>query len=524
LQEQAAERPAGSFRNSSGGTISVPVCASSLMPRMPGMPYIAGVSKSVYRGRIEKLIRHHNTLPSSMEAWTTAVRAEGMVPRLRKVVTEEEKVVADDGEWDRRSLLRGAAVVAGAAAAAPLLGKSATAQAGAGDADALFKAGEFEQAGRAYEEILKTDPTNLRAARQRGYVGLLSNRFPEAEKYLNMALELAPSDKETNQLLGDCYIRQDKFSLSVPRWQATGNEVRAKWFGAVSGEPYQINGDIARVPWQQMDPSPLVEASVNGGPAKRFTFYTGAPWLGMSAKVAEEAGLSPVASQKIDYLNGSAWQYFGVLDSFKLGDIELRNIPVEWSETDQADPGGPYDGIVGTWVFYHLLTTFDYAGQSLILRRRTPETAAKVRADATAAGAEPLPLWLAREHMCHSRGTIADSGPRVVSLPIGGISENAAGMPGETAKQLQIRTDYDRPIETFAHSHPTVAYPCYPKEIRLGNATAKEVYCLTNPGMPVTQPYGFDVLAHFSHSFYKPYNITLDFTDMNVYIARGKAT
>jgi hypothetical protein len=24
-------------------------------------------------------------------------------------------------------------------------------------------------------------------------------------------------------------------------------------------------------------------------------------------------------------------------------------------------------------------------------------------------------------------------------------------------------------------------------------------------------------------SFYKPYNVTLDFTDMNVYIARGKA-
>lgn len=51
----------------------------------------------------------------------------------------------------------------------------------------------------------------------------------------------------------------------------------------------------------------------------------------------------------------------------------------------------------------------------------------------------------------------------------------------ETAQQLGIRTDYDRPIETFAHSHPTVSYPCYPKEI------------------------------------------TLDFTNMNVYIARGKA-
>jgi hypothetical protein len=432
--------------------------------------------------------------------------------------------VANDGEWDRRSLLRGAAVVAGAAAAAPLLGGAARAQAGGSDADALFKAGKFEQAGRAYEVILKTDPTNLHAARQRGYVGLLANKFPEAEKYLTMALKLAPSDKETNQLLGDCYIRQDKFSLSVPRCQAAGKEVYAKWFAAVRGEAYQIHGDIARVPWQQMDPEPLVEASVNGGPPKRFMFYTGAPWLGISAEVAKEAGLSPVASQKIDYLNGTAWLYFGVLDSFKLGGIELRNIPVEWSESDSATPGGPNDGMIGTWVFYHFLTTFDYAGRSLILRRPTPETARKVRADATRAGAKPLPLWLAREHMVHSTGSIAGSGPRVVALTIGGTGETVAGMHGETAKQLRIRTDYDRPIETFAHSHPTTTYPCYPKEIRLGDAVAKEVYCETDPNMPVTQPYGFDVPAHFAHCFYKPYNVTLDFTDMNLYIARGKAS
>ena len=431
--------------------------------------------------------------------------------------------MANDGEWDRRSLLRGAAVVAGAAATTPLLGEAATAQAGSGDADALFKAGKFEQAGRAYEEILKKDPNNVHAARRRGHVGLLSNRFPEAEKYLTMALKLAPEDKETNQLLGDCYIRQDKLSLSVPRWQAAGEDVYAKWFGAVRGEPYQINGDIARLPWQQMDPSPLVEASVNGGPPKRFTFYTGAPWLGMSAEVAKEAGLRAVASQKIDYLDGTAWQYFGVLDSFKLGGIELRNIPVEWSETDTDAPGPPGDGLIGTWVFYHFLTTFDYAGRSLILRRRTPEVAGKARADATRAGAKPLPLWLAREHGVHSTGSVAGSGTRLVGLSIGGTSENAVVIPVETAKQLRIRTDYDRPLETFGHSHPAVVYPCYPKEIRLGNAAAKDIYC-SAVNRPPESASGFDTLGAFFHPFYKPYNITLDFTDMNLYIARGKAT
>jgi tetratricopeptide (TPR) repeat protein len=438
--------------------------------------------------------------------------------------------VANDGQWDRRSLLRGAAVVAGAAATVPLLGEAARAQASTSDADALFKAGKFEQAGRAYEEILQKDPTNLHAARQRGYVGLLSNKFPEAEKYLEMALKLAPDDNETNELLGDCYIRQDKFSLSIPRWQAAGEDAYVHWFGAVRGEPYQIHGDTGRVAFQQLDPEPQVEASVNGGPPKRFSFYTGAPWLGLSAEVAREAGLSPVYKQKSDFEGYAMWFYFGVLDSFKLGGIELRNIPVEWSEpVSAADaPLQTNDGLIGTWVFYHLLTTFDYAGRSLILRRRTPEVARKVRADAIRAGARPLPLWLAMDHYVHSIGSIASSGPRVMGVNIGGTGQATAGMPGETARQLRIRTDYDRPIQTFAHSYPTTTYPCYPKEIRLGDAAAQEVYCETDPNMPVNGPWpygpGFDVMGWFAHCFYKPYNITLDFTDMNLYIARGKAT
>ncbi|SEH00895.1 Aspartyl protease [Nonomuraea solani] len=414
--------------------------------------------------------------------------------------------MVNDGKWDRRSLLRGAAVVAGG-----------------GDADALFKAGEFEQAGRAYEEILKTDPENVHAARRRGYAGLLANQFPDAEKYLKMAIELAPDDKDAHRFLADCYIRQDKLALSVPHWRAAGQEGSATLFAAFRGEPYQIHGDIAQVRWLQTDPQPLLEGvSINGGPSKRFTFYTGAASLEVSATVAKEAGLSAVASSKMDYLNGKVWRHGGVLESFKLGGIEVRNLPVSWMEWESGgDVTTENDGMIGTWVFYHFLTTFDYAGRQLILRRRTPETAGKARA-----AAEPLPLWLARETALHSRGSIAGvagSGSGVVGVGFGGTGEVAAGVHEGTAKQLGIRIDYDRPVETFGHSRPVVTYPCYPKEIRLGNAVAKDIYGYTNPSRPL-DPNGFDSPAHFPHSFFKPYNVTLDFTGMNLYIARGPAT
>lgn len=429
--------------------------------------------------------------------------------------------LAGNGKWDRRSALRAVGVVAGVAAGAPLLGKSAVAQAVAGgDADALFKAGKFEQAGRAYEEILAKDPANLHAARQRGYVALLSNRFTDAEKYLATAVALAPGDRETHQLLADCYTRQDLFSLAAPHWRAVGWEAGATLFSAFRGQPYQIHGDLARVPWLRVDPMPLVAVSLNGAPPRNLTIYSRVGSLNVSKDAAAEAGLVAVSQETFEYQGRTTTQYHGVLDSLRLGGIELRNLPVSWSDAPADAEEG--DGLIGTWILYHFLTTVDYAGRSLILRRRTPETARKARADAERAGAEPLPLWLASEHLLFSRGSVADSGPRVVALNIGGTGEMAAGMTEETANRLRVRIDHDRPVEAYAGGQPIVSHPCYPKEIRLGNAVARDVYSYASNRTSLGRE-GFDLLAHFSHSFYKPFNVTLDFTDMTVHIARGPA-
>ncbi|RAS61275.1 tetratricopeptide repeat protein [Lentzea atacamensis] len=426
--------------------------------------------------------------------------------------------MATEGNWDRRSVLRAAAVMAGAAAATPLMGE---AQAGTGGAaDALFRAGKFEQAGRAYEEILRNDPKNVHAASRRGHVALLSNKFADAEKYLGTAVALAPGDQGNNRLLADCYNRQGKLSVAAPHWRAAGLETDAKWYEAVRGEPYQISGDIARLPWQQMDPIPQVEASVNGGRPRRFSFYTRVGPLSLSGKVAAEAGLQAVTKQQYEFEGRTMWFYYGYLESFRLGGVELRNLPVHWSD---EEPGPDSEGgIFGTSIFQHFLTTIDYAGRSLILRRRTPEAARQVRAAAHRAGAEPLPLWLVREHLVFSRGSFAGSGPRVVGLNIGGTGSNVAGMSLAVAEDLRIRVDHDRPEESSAGGRAVVVHPCYPKEVRLGNATATGAYSVASE-RNLHDGHGFDVLGDIAHSFYKPYHVTLDFDGMQLYVARGVA-
>ncbi|MFI7708669.1 hypothetical protein [Nonomuraea sp. NPDC049480] len=58
--------------------------------------------------------------------------------------------------------------------------------------------------------------------------------------------------------------------------------------------------------------------------------------------------------------------------------------------------------------------------------------------------------------------------------------------------------------------------------MRLGDVAANDIYCFTNPNSPLA-PNGFDVPAAFFHSFHKPNTITLDFTDINLYVAHGAA-
>ena len=176
--------------------------------------------------------------------------------------------------------------------------------------------------------------------------------------------------------------------------------------------------------------------------------------------------------------------------------------------------------MIGTWLFYHFLTTFDYAGRSLILRRRTPETARQARADAERAGAEPLPLWLAREHLLFSRGSIAGLRPAGDGPAHRRTRRNGRGHVRGNGQTVADPHRLRPPGGDFGRAPAGHVYPCYPTEVRLGNAAAKDIYCYANK-RSANAPHGFDVLGHFSHSFYKPYNITLDFTDMNVYIARG---
>ncbi|MFI9552912.1 aspartyl protease family protein [Nonomuraea endophytica] len=388
--------------------------------------------------------------------------------------------------------------------------------ASAADPDELFRRGRFKEAERGYRELLRANPDDQHANAQVGYIALLSNRFQDAETHLTKATELAPDDRFSLTQLADTFVRQDQLGRAAPILERAGNKGYATQLASVSGTPYQVNGaQSTRIPFRGLDPLPLVEASVSGRGPRRFLLDTGGT-LSLSMETAEEAGLEYVATGRGRAGGQTFTMYFGVLDSFRMGDVELRNIPVHWHDAKMpAALGDPQpSGVIGTTIFYHFLTTMDYAGRALVLRQKNGENLREFQAEARRSGAEKLPLWLAFDHFPCTVGSLNHLGPGMVSLDTGGSGGIGVVTTEEMARRAGIRVDRDR--ATSFNRIPV--YPCVPDRASLGKAVARDIYSIAGP-LLMDDRFRFETIANFTHAFFKPYAITFDFTEMNFYIA-----
>ncbi|MFI6788353.1 aspartyl protease family protein [Nonomuraea sp. NPDC050383] len=425
----------------------------------------------------------------------------------------------------RRAFLRRASLAVAASAALPLLGSTPSEAFAAADddPDQLFTMGRFAAAERGYRRLLREDPRDAHALAQVGYLALLSNRFADAEKHLSKAVTLQPNDVASTQRLAECFVRQDQLARAVPLLKSIDrprDKALSELYSRISGTPWQIHGARStRVPFVTLDPVPAVEAALNGGKPQKFWLDTYAT-LDLSREVAEEAGLRAVTTMSGGVANNQPITiWLGVLDSFTIGNIEIRNLPVQWSDARRPSlpDGTPAAGAFGTTIFYHFLTTMDYAGRALTLRRKT-------RTTPRAHAADRLPLWLAGDHYPCTLGSLGDYGPRMVTVDTGGIG---IGLDTTTAiaQKTGMKVDYDHPLE---QPGGVKIYPITAERISLGGAVGRDLpghaADKVFPGFPgpgQSAQFGFELIANFTHEFFKPFAITFDYTGMHLSITRA---
>jgi tetratricopeptide (TPR) repeat protein len=404
----------------------------------------------------------------------------------------------------RRGFLRAAA---GTAVALPLAleATGALADPAATDPDQLFADGRFAAADRGYAGQIAADPGDAHAWAQRGYIAQLGNRFDAAQRFLRRALGLDSADQNSALRLADCYVRQDDFASAVPLFRQAGDRIDAACYAAVNGSPYQLAGQsAARLPFQTLDPLPTVDGAVNGSPL-RFVLDTGATF-GLSAAAAAAASVEPVATVMTLGPDGPVESYIGVAGSLTLGPIEVRNVPVMWNAGSLLDAPAGATGVLGTTIFYHFLTTMDYANRALALQRKTG-------APPRGAG-QTAPMWLAPDHFVFSRGRIG-SGSGLTLLDTGGVGLGVV-LSAEQAATDGVVPDYDDPGSYLG----VTGYPCVADRVGLGPVERRGIPGVVGP-FAAPADFGFGYTGTLSHEFFLPLSVTFDFTRMTVNIVRA---
>lgn len=100
--------------------------------------------------------------------------------------------------------------------------------------------------------------------------------------------------------------------------------------------------------------------------ASRLLLDTGASGLLINKKLAEKAGIQPIAETKFRGIGntGDTGGYVGYADSIRIGELEFQNCPVEVSNKRSVLND---DGLIGADVFSHYLVTLDFLMHKLKL-------------------------------------------------------------------------------------------------------------------------------------------------------------
>ena len=393
-------------------------------------------------------------------------------------------------------LVFGSAALAGAAQPAPPPGAAQpqAAVAPASPEDALFAQGQFSEAGDAYAQALARDPGSAAALAGLARVRLYEGREDEAVELARKALGIAPSHPVATGVL-------------------TIADERAKLFGP---DLYRIDAPAggSAVDFVVTDPLPIIRVRI-GGREANFLLDTGAPNIMMKRELAEELGLPITEGGEGVFAGGQrARVERTTVPELEIGGIRIRNVPAGINPGAGAIrlPNVEIEGIMGTGVLMHFLSTIDYCSGKLILAPRADSAAFQARA--AAAGANVLPMWLVGDHFIFARARM-NQAPEAqflidTGLAGGGLMANRAALDaaGVALDEANARTG-------MGGGGPVRVIP-FRADATLGTLTRRDIPGSHSPGGDPTSIFPFRTGGLLSHAFFRQSRLTFDFEAMRL--------
>jgi hypothetical protein len=397
-------------------------------------------------------------------------------------------------------------------------------------ADDLFAAGKFANAEKLYRQAVAADPNNYAACVRLGEIALLSNGFPESEKWLKQALEIRADDAVAKTLLAETYYRQDDFAPAAEQLKTpgTGDNPRRAHFSSLDYQkmasfrglaPYQLSGpgQATRLKFVRREPLPLVTVRINGGPDVVFFVDTGGAEIGLDTEFAKELGLPLWASRDVGTFAGGQHiaTFHSKIDSIGLGDWTVKNVPAQVLGLRSLSSmlGVPrIDGVIGTIFLYHFLSTLDYQAGELLLRKRTPENVRRLW-ETIGRKTVSAPFWMAADHFMVAWGQV-DSLPPTLFFLDSGLAGAGVNFPESTLKAANIVLDKSRTETGRGAAGTFESIPYVVPEVLFAGVRKQQVNGLWDGPLFWEDGFGFHIAGMIGHEFLRSHAVTFDFDGM----------
>ena len=401
-------------------------------------------------------------------------------------------------------------------------------------ADRLFEVGKFAEAGELYARIEAQNPKDYSAILQLGRIALLSNRLDDAQKWLEEAIALQPGDDDAKVMLAEAFYRRDDFqkaAASLNGVEASTNKLIiaqyptlnvAKLESFKGQTPYELHGDgqTTRLKFVNTGPLPVVSVRINGGDEVTFFIDTGGSEVVLDTDFARELGL-PQFGEVQGTFSGGEHADVGQsrIESLALGDWTVKNLPVATLALRQLSAGlgvKRIDGIIGTTLFYHFLATLDYPHGELVLRRKTAESREEFAA-ASSDNSVAIPFWIASDHFMVGWGRVETMPPALLFVDTG-LAGAGVKLAESVIKEAGIKLEEDKAYEGAGGGGTLKIVPYTVRQLSFGDMREDDVAGLYDGPFPWENTFGFHLAGMVGHDFFKPYAVTFDFENMQIFL------
>jgi len=436
----------------------------------------------------------------------------------------------------------GVAIFVGAIAVRPQSTTAATAestaqpkQSGVDLANRVFETGKLAEAGKLYAQIVAQNPKDYSAILELGRIALLSNRLGEAQKWLEKAMALQPENADPKIMLAEAFYQRDDFQRAAAALKgvnvSSSKMIREQYpalnvamLESFKGQtPYELegNGTSTRVKFVKTDPLPIVNVRINGGKEVNFFIDTGGSVVTLDTEFAKELGVPQFGAMQGTLSGGQhADVQFGRIESITLADWTIKNVPTAMLPLRQLSEGfgvKQIDGIIGTTLFYHFLTTMDYPHGELVLRHKDAKSLEEFKK--SPGKRVVVSMWMASDHFMVGWGRVETLPPSLLFVDTG-LMGAGVKLAESVIKQAGIKLDESKASEGAGGGGTLKVVPYTVDHVSFGDIKEDNVQGLYDGPFPWENMFGFYLAGMVGHDFFKPYAITFDFQNMQIFLQR----